>query len=87
MNAEWSGALHMRQPSEVVVVGYLDNGMKHILCVSCRLLDAGCQRTCKLKLMQKNVLMLHKLMNRLLHLLTLSRASCVICSIVMPLAG
>jgi hypothetical protein len=83
----WSGALHMNQPSEFVVAGCLDNDMKHTTCVSCLLLDAGCQRTCKLKLMQKNMLMLHKLMNRLLHLLILSRASCVICGIVLPLVG
>lgn len=55
--------------------------------VACRFLDAGCQRTyCKLKLMQKNMLMLHKLLNRMVHLLTLSRASCVISSILLPLA-
>jgi hypothetical protein len=56
-------------------------------CVSCRLLDAGCQRTCKLKLMQKNMLMLHKLLNRMVHSLTLSRLSYVISSIPLPLAG
>jgi hypothetical protein len=61
---------------------------KRTRCISCRLLDAGCQRTCcKLKFMQKSMLMLHKLLNRMMHLLTLSRASCVICSILLPLAG
>jgi hypothetical protein len=57
-------------------------------CVSCCFLETGYQRTyCKLKSMQKNMLMLHKLLNRMVHLLTLSRASCVISSILLPLAG
>jgi len=36
--------------------------------------------------MQKNMLKLHKLLNRMVHLLTLSRSSCVISSILLPLA-
>jgi hypothetical protein len=70
----------------LATVSVHDMELKKTRCVSCRCLDASCQRTSyKLKLMQKNVLMLRELVKRTVHLLTLSRVSWIISSILLPL--